>query len=718
MKKVLVFSGTTEGRELAEILSKAGIYCEVCVATEYGKEVMEPRKRIQIHQGRMDEAAMQALMQEQQFFAVVDATHPYAQEVSKNIRNSAGKTALPYLRLKRDTRTEWERAEGMGEIFCVDSPAACIGHLKKISGNILLTTGSKDLACYAAEEELRRRLYVRVLPGIESIALCQEQGIPGKQIIAMQGPFSTELNEALLRQYQISVLVTKESGHTGGFLEKVEAAKRVGIPVLVIENPEVTEGNTWEEVLLKISRLSGVPLAAIQGENVPSEETEKSGVSLAEIRESRNLEIRKGREGLRMTLAGLGMGDTRLFTGETEAAIREADYLIGAKRLLEAIPEEWNRNAIRKDSYLASEIIPYIETIGEQKKTAKIVLLFSGDTGFYSGAEGIQRALREAAAKGRIHGDIRICPGISSIAYLAAKAGKSWQDAKIVSIHGRNANLPEILRTEPKIFLLVSGVADMQKLGRGLLDEKMEQVQITAGYQLSYPEEQILRLTPEQCSGLKKEGLYSCILENPAAKGKVLTPGIADESFVRDRVPMTKEEIRELSICKLGLYRDAVLYDVGSGTGSVAVEAARLSDSIQVYAMEKKELALSLIGKNCDKFGVHNVHIIAGEAPECFVDLPAPTHAFIGGSSGKLREILECLYHKNPAMRVVLNAISLETVAEMTELLKEFPISSEEIIQLQVSRARVRGAYHLMQAENPIYVISFCFGVTEKEGNT
>lgn len=743
MQKVLIFSGTTEGRELAETLTGAGISCEVCVATEYGKEVMEPRAQLRIHQGRMDASAMEELMQKEPFLAVVDATHPYAVEVSENIRESAKKAELPYLRLKRDTETERRRAETLGAVTYVESTADCVRFLKGTRGNIFLTTGSKELSHYTAEEELRSRLYVRVLPGVESIGICQEQGLAGKQIIAMQGPFSAELNAALLRQYQIAVLVTKESGHAGGFLEKIKAAERVGIPVVVIGNPDVYGGDTGEEILKKISGLSGVPLDKMRsGDGAEANRRKPADFSRGENQIPGWTEGKP--EGMEISLAGIGMGTPGLLTGEVRAAIEQADYLFGAERILASVPKELNDKAVRRTSYLPKEILPFLEALYRQGKPVKAVLLFSGDTGFYSGANGMYGALKEALAAGRIQGTVRILPGISSISYLAAKTGTSWQDAKIVSIHGRAFSLPDKLQSlpdkpkslpdkpqslpdggmnlvgiigrEPKVFLLVSGVRDMRKLGKELLGAGMEDVKITAGYQLSYPGEAVLELTPEKCADLKEEGLYSCIIENPRAKAGVLTPGIPDGMFLRDKVPMTKEEVREISLCKLRLHRDAVLYDVGSGTGSIAVEAAGLSETIQVYAVEKKELALSLIRENCVKFGRQNVRLIAGEAPESLLPLPAPTHAFIGGSSGNLREILACLYQKNPRMRVVLNAISLETVAEITGLWKELLVCEEEILQVQVSRAKTAGTYHLMQAENPITIVSFRF--REKEENT
>ena len=151
-----------------------------------------------------------------------------------------------------------------------------------------------------------------------------------------------------------------------------------------------------------------------------------------------------------------------------------------------------------------------------------------------------------------------------------------------------------------------------------------------------------------------------------------------------------------ISICKLRLLENAVVYDIGSGTGSVAVEIAGLSDEIQVYALEKKREAVSLIEKNKVKHGLQNITVIEGTAPEGLVGLPAATHAFIGGSGGRMKEILQSLYRLNPWMRIVISAVSLETICEIWEVLSSFPVKGEEIVQLQVSRAREVGNYHLM----------------------
>lgn len=178
-----------------------------------------------------------------------------------------------------------------------------------------------------------------------------------------------------------------------------------------------------------------------------------------------------------------------------------------------------------------------------------------------------------------------------------------------------------------------------------------------------------------------------------------------DEWFIRGKVPMTKSEVRAVSISKLELTEDAVLYDIGAGTGSVGIEAALSVPRGQVYAIEQKKEAAELILQNKEKFQVNNLVLVEGSAPEALEDLPAPSHAFVGGSSGHMEEIVELLLQKNPKIRMVFNAIALETVGEILNVLKKRGLE-HEVVSVQVSRAIQAGQYHMMQGQNPIYVIS------------
>ena len=190
-----------------------------------------------------------------------------------------------------------------------------------------------------------------------------------------------------------------------------------------------------------------------------------------------------------------------------------------------------------------------------------------------------------------------------------------------------------------------------------------------------------------------------------------ITPGIPDSLFIRGKVPMTKQEIRVISLCRLHLSKDSVLYDIGSGTGSIAIEAASLSASLKVIAIESEAQALALIKENLKHFSIpqDSVQVIEALAPDGFESLPPPTHAFIGGTRGRLKEILQALYKKNPETRVVITAVTIESIAKIQEVLKEFSVKNLEISQVSVSRAEECGSYHILKAQNPVFITSFDF---------
>lgn len=694
MKPILIFAGTTEGRRMAELLVQSQIPCMACVATEYGTQMLQEQEGLEILQGRLEEKDMEALFAQNEFLAVVDATHPFATEVSQNIKESSGKKQIPYLRLKRSIE-DTEQAlfsENAGIRFFADSQE-CARALEETEGNIFLTTGSKELSVFCENPSVKERLLVRVLPGVESIKKCKEQGISGKQILALQGPFSEDFNRACLKEYEIEHLVTKETGAAGGYPQKVGAAIKEGVALYIIGNPEKTQGLSFKQMCRELETITGK-------------------------------KIQRRRE-MKISLIGLGMGKKKTLTKEAEEALRSANYVFGAKRLLSMV----RSGQITYPYYLAKDILPVLEKcLGEVEESAreteavKAAVLFSGDSGFYSGCEKMYRALcswREKLDRENVKVEISICPGISSLSYFAAACGESWQDARILSLHGRSqedswkSEVLESVRNTGKTFLLLSGLEDIKKIGRLLQEGGLEHCKVLAGYQLSYEEEEILKLTPRECGCLEREGLYVCLIKNDMPQKKRLTHGKKDSEFLRDKVPMTKEEVREAAICKLQLCEGAVVYDIGSGTGSIAVEIAERSGSVKVFAIEQKEAAVELIRKNREKFHLENMEVIQAKAPEGLGSLPMATHAFIGGSSGNLHAILDALYEKNPVMRVVITAISLETISEMNNVLKSFPVEDDEMIQMQVSRGKKAGAYHLMQAENPVYICSFQF--KEKE---
>lgn len=243
--KVLIFSGTTEGRALSHLLAEKGAEVTVCVATDYGREEQGTAENITVLTGRRTPEEKLALLRNCDL--CVDATHPYAVEVTRSVRAACAEAGVPYRRLLRKGGSEID-----ADTIVVESAAEAAEFLSHKTGNVLLTTGAKELKVFSGLES--SRLFPRVLPTHESLAACEAVGIPHRNILAMQGPFSQELNEALIRQCSISALVTKDGGKAGGFTEKVLAAKRTGIQLIVIRRPDET-GESFEEIAASCEEL-------------------------------------------------------------------------------------------------------------------------------------------------------------------------------------------------------------------------------------------------------------------------------------------------------------------------------------------------------------------------------------------------------------------------------------------------------------------------------
>jgi len=269
MIEILVFGGTLEGRELAEWLSARGT-CRVvaCAATEFGGELVSNLPGVEALVGPLGADAKERLVAEHDFACIVDATHPYAVHVSESLAALAAAHDLPLLRLVREEGdVSWGAGAGSsagesamgGAVVVVDSVEEAARHLGSRAGNILLTTGSKDLAVFTgALPDFAERLYARVLPVTSSIEHARELGIPLDHIVAMKGPFSADFNSALMRELSIDIMVTKASGVVGGFPEKMEAAERCGVQAVVIGRPTEEDGYTAAEVREALAARFGV----------------------------------------------------------------------------------------------------------------------------------------------------------------------------------------------------------------------------------------------------------------------------------------------------------------------------------------------------------------------------------------------------------------------------------------------------------------------------
>ena len=251
MSSVLLFGGTREGHLLAKALVEKGQPVTLSVATEYGEMVLEPALRrsplLEVHSGRLDEGQMEEWLAGGAFGLVIDATHPYAALVTRQIRDVCGRLHLPLLRCLRPGQ------EQQGDLEFGQMEEA-VRWLEGQEWNILLTTGTKDLEIFRNLKAFEDRVYARVLPAVKSLEICLSLGLKGRHIIAMQGPFSVETNLSQLREFDCRFLVTKNAGSQGGYSQKLEAAKLAGATSLVIGRPEQESGLSLEETIEAWSR--------------------------------------------------------------------------------------------------------------------------------------------------------------------------------------------------------------------------------------------------------------------------------------------------------------------------------------------------------------------------------------------------------------------------------------------------------------------------------
>ncbi len=659
MKDVFIFSGTTEGRTLARWLASKGVMVHVRVATDYGAEVMESDDNIDVQVGSCGGAeGIARVITDNMYEIVIDATHPYATTVSKHIRDGCAQAGAEYIRLRRaDSNVAVD-----SDIVAVDSVADAVDYLKDREGIVLAATGSKELDRYTDIPDYRERVVARVLSTMDSVRRAVELGFEGKNLVCAQGPFSEDVNYATLRQIGAKYLVTKDSGTVGGYEEKVRAARRAGVTVVLVRKPDDT-GYPYEEVVSMLEQRLGIP---------------REGP----------VQAPSGRRSVLLVGIGMGPGDVTVRAAEK---IGEADLLIGARRMLEAVDTS-GKDVLAE--YRSDVIVDYMDSHPEY---GKIAVLLSGDTGFYSGAKGLLSRID------RSRYDVDTEAGISSVVYLCSKIGETWQDAYLTSAHGRESNIVGLVNTHPKVFTLLSGEDTVHAMCRELFDYGLNDVSVTVGQDFGYPTERVFMGTPSECLDNSFGDLCVALIVNrdPDTRNPI---GIPDEEFTRGDAPMTKSEVRALSVAKLKLSPGSVVYDIGAGTGSVSVEMALTAYDGRIYAIEREDVAADLIEVNKRKFRASNIEVVRGIAPEAMADLPAPTHAFIGGSAGNLRQIVQCLLDKNPDVRIVINSVTIETMSETLQVIRDLGLVEEEFVNVTVARSRHLGRYHLMTGQNPVYI--------------
>lgn len=316
---------------------------------------------------------------------------------------------------------------------------------------------------------------MRVLPSCVAISACEDVGIRGKRIIAMQGPFSEEMNRAMMRQLGVRYLVTKEAGTAGGFLEKLSAAEALSVTAVVIGRP--------------LEERDGITLDAAK----------------TLLKEAGTVSAKR-----KLSLIGTGMGGPGQMTLAAAEALKRCDVLFGARRMTDAAETlgEPASKILRVPIYGNREILEWLDSHPEHKRAG---VLYSGDTGFYSGASGMAAVLSEKPYCDSY--EFTTYPGISSVSYLCAKMGRSWEHVKLISLHGRDCDAAQVLAQNPAVFTLLGGANTVKELCEQLLRAGLTDVRITAGERLSYADERIVTGTPDQLATMEFTSLAVVLME-------------------------------------------------------------------------------------------------------------------------------------------------------------------------------------------------------------
>ena len=390
-----------------------------------------------------------------------------------------------------------------------------------------------------------------------------------------------------------------------------------------------------------------------------------------------------------VTLIGMGASADTL-TAEAREALGRAKLVAGAQRLLDALP-----------AGVTAERVPAVQPADVLAAVAgaqNAAVLYSGDTGFYSGAAGLLARLKEAGIPARV------LPGLSSVQMLAAALGRPWQDWNLVSAHGRPCDpVAAVCGGQPAFFLTGTGESGPAALCAQLTAAGLGALPVTVGENLGLASRRIFAGTAAGAAG-ERFGPLAVLLAEPAFRLPARTPGWPDETFVRaEGVPMTKRAVRAQVLAQLALCPGETVWDVGAGTGSVSLEMAYANGGAPVWAVERLPEACAVLEANRRRLGGWNVRPVSGEAPAALAGLPAPDAVFIGGTRGRLGPILDAALAANPAARIGLTAIALETLAAALDACTARGLEAEIT---QIAAAHAAGRPHLLRAANPVFLIT------------
>ena len=392
-------------------------------------------------------------------------------------------------------------------------------------------------------------------------------------------------------------------------------------------------------------------------------------------------------------LVGAGITGWEGFGSKALEIIAKAEVMIGHERHLDCFPEFAGQKMPLGD---LPEILDFL------KKTEKrVALLASGDPTFF----GISRFLLRNLPKERIE----IFPNVTSMQYAFARIKEPWDDAIFVSVHGRGMHpaVDKIVAAE-KACVLTDKVNTPAAIAAELIERGAEGYEVWLCEDLGLAGEKFTKTSVRGLLELKPSDLNILILIRTYEPNLTQYPliGIDDEEFQTSKKLITKQEVRAVTLAKLQLQDDLVLWDVGAGSGSVSIEASNLIPNGRIFAVEQNAQCIAFIRENLKKFTARNVKLVEGEAPDALDELPDPDRVFIGGSGGRLEEIIVTVDSRlKPEGLVVLNAVTLDTLTKAVEFLEDHGFTTEAAC-VNIAKTRNLTEYKMFEAQNPVYVIT------------
>lgn len=640
---------------------------EGALCLEHSGTFLENHGKLHVIVGRKDSKEIAILLQElnekETIDCVIDATHTYATLAKNNIEFACDTVHLPLYKLSRGTQ------EVLYDTDCivVSSAKEASSICNKIAGNIFCAVGTKDIEAFCDVVDYKKRVFLRILPSETSLQHALNLGYDFHNIIAMTGSFSFELNTAMFDSTNAKVLVTKDGGIIGGIKEKLLAAKAKDMQIIVIAPPK----NDSTTKLYSLENLC------------------------------KTLGIKTSRHCI---MISCNTGLIPFLSLQAISAIKASPLVISSMRLHDNFLPLFSQKS--KVFVVASDIVDCLEKEENIAKNmiAPPVILFSGDTGFFSGASNIRTKLLEK------NWTVDCIAGTPIIATFAAILGKNWQKWHIVSVH-ENAKCAalEITRHEATFFLC--GVMNSHDIIDDLLRHGVTNALISVGQNLGTKDEYIKQfLIDDYSNNLPISHLECVLVEQELPTLSQVTFGIDDSEFIRGSyatnkiIPMTKQYTRTAILTALNLHKGEHLWDVGGGTGSVSIEAV-LSLKVSVTTFEKEKASCKIIAQNRKKFGAWGLTIVEGNAPEVFNnEFTKPDAVFIGGSSNNLIEIIQNICKIAPKCRLVISACSLETLSLLQNIASLIKCKMQ-VIQLQQNISKLEGERTLLLPASCVFII-------------